>query len=331
MILSCFRISGLLLAVACAPGTTAPASEPASKPEPIATPAAPPPPEPWKSTPVPAPPKLTRGTSLPAGPVAFDPSRARLAVGAGNALYFYAPDGNKLGELDAKGGVQDLAFAEDGALWVLRSDAAVRVVDGAITCTAPIEAFAILGTDASQSLHLSVRQGTELGVWTQEVRVGTDCAQVAGELEAQGPTAATSEQEWVGMSAEIGSGPKKRKAPQVRGVSGKPWKVLADRPSATLVSGIAAGAGHVLVVGDDGGWELWTEDGKKRLAQGETAPGPLVRLPGTDQVALGANLLDLTTGQLTPDALPAPAVAVSPDGTTWVLGAEGERAIWRAP
>ena len=40
-------------------------------------------------------------------------------------------------------------------------------------------------------------------------------------------------------------------------------------------------------------------------------------------------LLSLVDGTVTPDALPAPVVAISPDGSLWVLGAEEDRALWR--
>ena len=101
-----------------------------------------------------------------------------------------------------------------------------------------------------------------------------------------------------------------------------------DAPDAARVADLVVGDG-ALAVADTGAWELWSLDGSRRIASGQASAPTAEGVPGTSVAAVGTALLSLVDGTVTPDALPAPVVAISPDGSLWVLGAEEDRALWR--
>lgn len=280
---------------------------------------------------------LVRGVSLPAGPVAFDPSAARVAVGAGASVRFVTPEGAVIASVELGSDVRDLAFATDGALWALVGGALVRLKGDAVACRAAIDAEWILGATPDGGVLAVTQTWMETGAWGETVGVDRSCALTRGALVHEAPSAQarSAESTWTGTTARVEGGPKRSGPPTVslltNGGPVRSWAVLADRPESDRVEALAAGAGHLLVLGAGGAWELWAADGSAILARGSSGAADLVPVPATDLVALGSDLLDLRDGSRTADALPAPAVAVSPDGYTWVLGAEADRALWSGP
>lgn len=281
-------------------------------------------------------PSLTRVGALPAGTLALDPARPRLAVDPGDPLRIYGPDA-KLAESWTLGGLAtELVFGADGALWAVQAARVTRLVDGAVTCHADIEAQGALGVAPDGRLWLWTQGWEPGGAYGAVVRLDASCAVARGPSSQEVATAADLDgaRAWLGTSARVGAGPTRISGPVVLAVQGEAelarWPVFAQRPDVQRVAGIAAGAGNVLALADTGAWELWSQDGRRLVASGLAPGARLVPLPGGEAVAIGDTILDLRTGALAPERLPAPALAVSADGQLWVLGDEGARALWRA-
>ena len=268
-----------------------------------------------------------RLAALPAGPVAFAPAGGRLVAAAGDQLRLLDADGALVEAWTAGPGVRALAFGPDGALWVLRSGAVARLVDGAVACEAPVTAERILTTDAT-GITLSAETWLELGVFGQIVHVDAQCATAESEL-SQPPTSAIAagpSGAWRGTAALTGPGPSRQGPPTLAHGDGAAWPVFADDDAAARVDAIAVGASGALIQSETGAWELWSTDGA-RIAAGKAAPG-LAAVPGADAAWVGADQVDLSTGSVTAGALPAPIVAASPDGTRLALGPAADRALW---
>lgn len=271
---------------------------------------------------------------LGAGPVAFDPTGARLAHGAGAQVRLLDATGQLLDTVSTPGAVLDLAFSSDGAVWVLLGGSVARIEAGALVCSAELAAEWILDVSPDGGLTVVTQEWLETGVWGEAVVVDRACAPSRSVLVQDAPSARISRdgRTWTGTTAVTGPGPRREGAPSVileaPGAAPRTWTVLADGEPAGRVASLAVGAGRLLVLGEDGRWELWSDDGATRLDQGRATATALVPVPNTTQVAMGRDLLDLTDGRRIPDALPAPALDVAPDGLTWVLGQEETQALW---
>ncbi len=278
----------------------------------------------------PAEPPFQHVADLVAGPVAFDPLGQRLVHAAGDPIRVLGFDGSLQTQWNLGTGVRDLQFAPDGSLWVLNGQGLVRAVDGTPVCTSSesSEAEQILGVSPSGEAVLGVLQGMETGVWGTSLTVAADCTLQRGELRQLPPTAIawTEAGTWIGTSVNIGGGPTRFAPPSI----GTPFGALtlfADQEATQRVTDLII-AENVLALSDTGAWELWTLDGSRRLAAG-VGGQHAVRLPGQSVAAVGTSLVNLVDGSVTPDALPAPAVAISADGSLWVLG-EDTQGLWRS-
>lgn len=325
-------LSWPVLAFAWGCASSTPEAAPPPPAAPAALPASSPAPEPWGAPPSADPGgalALTRLAALPAGPVAFDPTRGRLVLAAGDQLRVLDGSGALLEKWSVGTGVQDLAFAPDGTLWVLLSGAVARVRDGVVQCRAEdLQADLLLGVDASGALNLTAITWLETGAWGELLSVDSACAVTRGELTRPAPSARVVEggQVWTGTTAKVGPGPSREGPPTVIH-DGQSWAVFADDPETNQVDELVVGQDAVLAQADNGRWELWSKSGK-RIAGAKAAAGA-ERVPGTAAAAVGMDLVSLVDGKTTADALPAVVVAISPDGALWVLGEEGERALWR--
>ena len=275
---------------------------------------------------------LERVARLVAGPVAFDPSQARLALAAGDPIRILDREGKLIEQWSLGAGVIDLRFASDGSLWVLGRDGLVHGKDGRELCRAEGAASAeqILGVSAAGEVTLASVQGLETGVWGALLTVKPDCSLTEGELRQPTPTALAwrAGVPWTGLSARTGPGPSRIAPPSLEGPSNAITPLFKDAPDAARVADLVVADG-ALAVADTGAWELWSLDGSRRIASGQASAPTAEGVPGTSVAAVGTALLSLVDGTVTPDALPAPVVAISPDGSLWVLGAEEDRALWR--
>lgn len=330
----------LLLAACASPAPTPPPEEKVAEKMQPPDPPSPPMPAlgPWQGSPVHLDTTrlgaLIRGPRMPAGPVVFDPATARLALGAGGFVRYFRAGGMMLDSVDLEAEVRDLAFAPDGSLWVMLGAEILRLDGLTVACRVAREAEWFLEVSPDGSLAAVAQMGTETGAWGQVLTVDKTCAVTEGPLVHDAPSAVlhAGARTWTGTTAVIEGGPKRVGPPAVSlsGAEGAPrrWEVLAAHPEVNRVASLVAGAGHLFVLGDSGAWEIWADDGSKRIAEGSGTATVAVGVPGTDQVALGRDLIDLKDGTRSADVLPAPAITTSPDGSAWVLGEEASRGLW---
>lgn len=274
---------------------------------------------------------LERVARLVAGPVSFDPSRQRLALAAGDPIRVLGPDGKLIEQWSLGAGVRDLRFGPDGSLWVLGREGLVHATEGNETCrAADLNAEQILGVGPTGTVFLSQVQGMETGVWGALLTVTPDCQVKEGELRQPVPTAMawTGDLQWVGFGATMGAGPSRRGPPRVEGPINPLLTLFEGAPDALQVADLVVDKG-LLGVADTGAWELWSLNGPRKVAQGKAGTASVEAVPGAALAAVGADLVGLQDGAVTTGALPAPVVAISPDGALWVLGLEEERALWR--
>ena len=278
---------------------------------------------------------LTRVKTLVAGPVSFDPSRQRFALAAGDTIRVTDTTGALLAPWSLGKGVQDLAFAPDGSLWVLSQEGLVRAVEGVETCRATgLEVEQILGVDAAGGALLGQVQGLETGVWGAVVSVRPTCEVKSEPLAQPAPTALAwrGAERWLGTTARTSAGPTREGPPivLVGPAPGRPTlpQLLREDEAAQRVEDLVVTV-STLAVADSGTWELWSLDGSRAMAHGKASLASAEAVPGSSLAAVGQDLVNLEDGTVTPDALPAPVVAISPDGALWVLGADEDRALWR--
>lgn len=311
-----WRVGPLAALLACStPASTSPARAPA---------------EAATTSPEDGPPDALRPVRyLPDGPAAFS-AHGTVAVGAGAQIVVYDADGTQLARWEPGFIVQDLGFSPDESVWVLGSSVLARLVDGAVLCTAALEGLPrLLELRASGDADLSEALWSDGGAQGRALRVHPDCAVERGENTRRFPTAISGD--WVARSSPVAAGPTRQGGPRVGLISdGEDGiEVFAETPTINAVDAIAADADHVLVLGEGGAWQLWRRVGATRIAEGRVADALKILPLGSGQVALGRASLDLATGAIQAEALPAPAIARSPDGRLWVLGEEGQRQLWR--
>lgn len=120
-----------------------------------------------------------------AGPVAFDAAGQWLAWGANGGVRLLAP-GREDGErrIDVGGSVGDLAFAPDGALWLVVDGVPQLWRDGALACAADgVEADRLLAVDAQGVVVARYGHGDGVGTLRHQAWLDGACAQVQARTD----------------------------------------------------------------------------------------------------------------------------------------------------
>ncbi|MBK9670384.1 MAG: hypothetical protein IPO74_10870 [Thermomonas sp.] len=267
--------------------------------------------------------------------MAFDPTGRASPTARAPRCALLDATGQLLDTVSTPGAVLDLAFSSDGAVWVLLGGSVARIEAGALVCSAELAAEWILDVSPDGGLTVVTQEWLETGVWGEAVVVDRACAPSRSVLVQDAPSARISRdgRTWTGTTAVTGPGPRREGAPSVileaPGAAPRTWTVLADGEPAGRVASLAVGAGRLWCWARTVGGAVVRRRRYASRSRARDAPRrwcPYV--PNTTQVAMGRDLLDLTDGRRIPDALPAPALDVAPDGLTWVLGQEETQALW---
>lgn len=268
------------------------------------------------------------------GPVAFDPGGGALAWAAGRELHLVDPEGatRRLAlPLEAR----SLCWGPGGALWVIGGLGVALLRGGEPELlSAELEADELLEADEAGARW--VARGWLDGVGAVGVlgRVSRE-GEITREEPEPGGVRALARSEgacWTARAPAVDGALRAREHPTLEHhpALGRPlrWPVLGPGEEPT---GIAAWGDRALVAGRSGAWELWRVGARAPLAAGVVGWEDLRPVPLGPRVALGRALVELGTGAVRPDALPAPARAASPDGRRWVLGLGAASALWSAP